>query len=564
MLLDRLSIRAKLLCLTSVMILSLGVSIGIALQLSYLRMRSDRIAEIKAATDMGVGLARSLDRDVADGKLSKEQAIEDLRKRLHTMMYRDGQVYTFASSMEGVSVANGGNPALVGKNILDVVDENGVRPVRLMRDGVRDKGEAIVEYMWPKPGVAGVVSKLTYVKAFAPWDIFIGTGDYIDDIKATFWETGKTLAITVAGLLAISLVLTYLISRNIGNALSSLSKTMRTIAAGETDVELVGTDRRDEIGEMASAVEVFRRNAIENRSLHESKETERAAFADERRQELMRLAGAFEADVKAVVDAVAAGILQMGASSEKMTAIAEVTEAKTTTVASDMREASTNATIVASASEELRTSIQEISRQANLAQTVVGRAVLASERSGATVQMLEAAGLEIGEVVKLIATIASQTNLLALNATIEAARAGEAGRGFAIVASEVKGLATQTAQATQRISDQISTMQSAASDTAGALHELRAVINEVNEVAISISAAVEEQTAATGEIGRNIMEAAGRTEAVTKSIVDVTEGARETGAAARSVFDISRDLTHQSSALSGKVNSFVSGLRNSS
>ena len=195
-----------------------------------------------------------------------------------------------------------------------------------------------------------------------------------------------------------------------------------------------------------------------------------------------------------------------------MTAIAEVTESKTTTVASDRREASTNVTIVASASEELRTSIQEISRQANLAQTVVGRAVLASERSGATVQTLEAAGLEIGEVVKLIATIASQTNLLALNATIEAARAGEAGRGFAIVASEVKGLATQTAQATQRISDQISTMQSAASDTAGALHELRDVINEVNEVAISISAAVEEQTAATSEIGRNIMEAAGRTE----------------------------------------------------
>jgi methyl-accepting chemotaxis protein len=264
------------------------------------------------------------------------------------------------------------------------------------------------------------------------------------------------------------------------------------------------------------------------------------------------------------MDGVTGGIMQVETSSERMTEIASGTEQRTSTVALAMSDASANVTIVASAAEELRTSIHEIARQANLAQAVVGRAVGASERSGRTVQTLESAGNEIGEVIKLIATIASQTNLLALNATIEAARAGEAGRGFAVVASEVKTLATQTAQATQRISDQIATMQGAASDTVGALRELRGVIDEVNEVATSISAAVEEQTAATSEIGRNIMEAAQRTNAVSKEIVDVTQGSKETQAAARSVFDIARELTQQSSTLANKVDNFVSGLRQAS
>ncbi len=561
MLLDRLSIRAKLLCLISVMILALAVSIGIALQVSYLRMRSDRIAEIKAANDMGLGLAKSLNQDVIDGKMSQEQAVEDLRKRLHAMMYRDGQVYTFAASMDGVSIANGGNPALVGKNILDVRDENGLRPVRMMRDGVLEHGEAIIEYMWPKPGVDGVVNKITYVKGFAPWNLFIGTGDYTDDIKAAFWETGRMLAVAVAVLLAISLALTYAISRNIGRAVSSLSVVMRRIANGETDVGPSDVGRGDEIGDMASAVEVFRRNAIENRALHGAKEQERAAFAEERRQDLLRLACSFEAEVKVVLDNVTSGISRVEGSSEQMTAIAVGTEQKTSSVGSAMNDASANVTVVASAAEELRTSIQEISRQAHLAQSVANRAVDASERSGRTVQTLEAAGNEIGEVVKLIATIASQTNLLALNATIEAARAGEAGRGFAVVASEVKTLSTQTAHATQRISDQIMTMQGAASETVRSLQELRSVIDEVNEAATSISAAVEEQTAATSEIGRNIIEAAERTDTVSRDIVMVTRGAEDTRAAALTVLDIVRGLSKESGALSTKVDHFVGSLR---
>lgn len=194
------------------------------------------------------------------------------------------------------------------------------------------------------------------------------------------------MAIAIAILLGFSLLCTYAIGRNVSRALTSLSSAMRMLAAGGTNVELAESGRRREIRIMASAVEVFRKNAIENRALHEAQKASSASFAEGRRQDLLRLACSFEADVKAVMDNVTSGIMSIETSAEKMSDIAETTEQKTSIVATEMNDASANVTIVASAAEELKASIQEISRQANVAQAVVGRAVDASERSGRTVE----------------------------------------------------------------------------------------------------------------------------------------------------------------------------------
>ncbi len=564
MFLNRLSIRIKLLCLTGLTFAALAIASGIALEILYSVLRNDRVAEVKAATEIAYGLAKSLDQDVQDGKLDKDQAIQQFRTRLHAMTFNGGGDYTFAVTMDGVSVANGGNPALVGKNILDVRTADGVQTIRVLRDATRDHGETVLDYIWPKPGSQAAVPKVAYARAFKPWDMFLGTGVYIDDIRTVFWQTAETLAAAVGLLLVVCAAIAYLISQNIGRALSALSGVMLRVARGETSVAPTGQERRDEVGEMARAVEVFRANAIENRELHAAQEAERAAFAESRKREMLCLAEAFEADVQQIVGTVSAGVVQVESSSEQMAAIAASTHRMTGEVSEEIGQASTNVTTVASAAEELTVSIREISRQTDVAQTVIGRAVSASARSDQTVHTLERAGQEIGEIVKLIAAIADQTNLLALNATIEAARAGDAGKGFAVVASEVKNLASQTAEATQRISSQIGTMQGAATDTVSALQDLQEIITEVSEVTSSISAAVEQQTAATGEIGRNISEAARRTDHIAQNVSAVDGGAEETRTAALSVLGVSRELTSQSRTLSDKVNSFVEGLRTAS
>jgi len=561
MILNRLTISTKLMCMTGLTFACLVVATGISLEISSRQLKDDRIGEVRAATEIAIGLANSLDKEVKEGKLSLGAAKEQFRDRLHSMTFNGGKDYIFAVSMSGTSIANAGNPSLVGKNILDVKGPDGTMPIRLMRDGIRKSGDVVVDYVWPRPGSDNPIAKVAYAKAFEPWDLFLGTGAYLDDVQALFLETAKILGAAIGGLILISLLIAVTISRDIRGALRSLGDSMLQIAGGDTERPARGLDRRDEIGAMARVVEVFRGNAIENRQLHEAQEAERAAFAEQRRKEMLQLAEIFESETRQVMEIVASGARHVEASSAKVTDIASATQRKTAAAAQDTVDASSNVAAVAAAAEELTASIREISRQASTARAIVDRAVDASTKSETTIRTLETSGQEIGEIVKLIAAIAKQTNMLALNATIEASRAGEAGKGFAVVAAEVKGLAAQTAHATERISRQIATMQGAAGETIGVLRDLRAVIGEVSEVANSIGAAVEEQTAATGEIGRSIAETARKTDNLSGNISDVDGDAGETRKATISVLNVAKELTAQTESLSSKISQFVSGLR---
>jgi len=352
-----------------------------------------------------------------------------------------------------------------------------------------------------------------------------------------------------------------LIGRSISRALSAMVAVMIRLAGGDVAVAIPGLGRRDEIGEMAGAVEVFKNNMIDAERLRAEQQEAERRHAEQRKLDMQKLADQFETAVGEIVETVSSAATELEASAVTLTTTAERSEKLATMVATASEEASTNVQSVASASEQLTSSVGEISRQVQESSRVAGDAVEQAQKTNARVAELSKAASRIGDVVELINTIAGQTNLLALNATIEAARAGEAGRGFAVVASEVKVLAEQTAKATDEISQQISGIQAATQESVGAIKEIGDTIGRMSEISSTIAAAVEEQGAATQEISRNIQHAAQGTSQVSSNITDVQHGASETGSASSQVHSAARSLSGESNRLKLEVGKFLDTVR---
>ena len=362
-----------------------------------------------------------------------------------------------------------------------------------------------------------------------------------------------TLLLSLMGAIGIAFAVTRPIQR--------ITTEMGILAGGNTSAAISATERKDEIGQMAQAVQVFKNNAIEVERLKAEQSEADQRSAAQRKSEMVKLANSFEAAVGAIVNTVSSASTQLEASANKLTSTAERAQQVTTMVASASEEASSNVQSVASATEELSSSVNEISRQvqesARMATDAVGQARATNDR----VSELSKAASRIGDVVELINTIAGQTNLLALNATIEAARAGEAGRGFAVVASEVKALAEQTARATGEISQQITGIQGATQESVGAIKAISSTIEKLAEIASTIAAAVEEQGAATQEISRNVQQAAQGTQQVSSNITDVQRGASETGSASSQVLSAAQSLSSDSDRLKREVGKFLDLVR---
>jgi methyl-accepting chemotaxis protein len=353
----------------------------------------------------------------------------------------------------------------------------------------------------------------------------------------------------------------FIIGRSVSRALVSIASAMSRLAGGDLKTAIPGLARKDEIGEMAGSVEVFKNSMLDAERLRAEQLELEQRQVQQRKADMHRLAGEFEAAVGEIVETVSSASTELEASAGTLTSTAEHAQQLATTVASASEEASTNVQSVASATEELSSSVTEISRQvqasARMASQVVDQARTTTEKVGA----LSKAAARIGDVVELINTIAGQTNLLALNATIEAARAGEAGRGFAVVASEVKALAEQTAKATGEIGQQISSIQAATQDSVRAINEISGTIEQLSEVSSTIAAAVEEQGAATQEISRNIQQAAQGTELVSPKISNVQRGATETGSASTQVLSFAQSLSTESNRLKREVDRFLLTVR---
>jgi len=559
-LLSHLRVRTKLALLMGLSVLALVASIGVAASLMHQRMIDDRVDKLRAVMQTALGLLKSLESDVVAHRVTHEQAVEQFRNIIHAIRFDGGEGYIVAQTPAAIIVVHGANPKLDGSHTT-AKDATGKTLTDLMLEKLRNTDESFVSYLFNKPGQTEPVPKVAYIAHFAPWDINLTVGAYTDDLDSAFHAVLWQLALISGAILLVMLLAAWLINRDISGSLGRLKGAMAVLATGDQATDVPGTSRRDEVGEMAAAVQVFKDNAIEMGRLKADHEAAEKRAADEKKRAMTKLAGDFETSVGAIVGTVGSSASGLETTAALMTRTAEQTSRQVTAVAAASEQAAANVHSVASAAEELSGSVAEISRQVATSATIAAKAVSESERTNTMVNGLANAAQKIGAVTSMINEIASQTNLLALNATIEAARAGEAGRGFAIVASEVKNLASQTAKATEEISRHIADMQSATGETVAAIQSIGATIGQINEIATTIASAVEEQGAATHEISRNIQQVAVGTEQVTRTIADVRQGANDTGTAANQMQDAAEKLSRQAERLTGEVGRFIAGVR---
>ena len=369
-----------------------------------------------------------------------------------------------------------------------------------------------------------------------------------------------TIIISVVGVL-LNAAIFFGLSKLICAPVRQMTSAMERLAGGDMKTEVPAKQRQDEIGEMATALQIFKDNMIETDRMRGEKLAADRLSEEQRRSTMLNLASQFEQNVGGVVDTVTTAASQLQSTAQNMSGTAQRTSQQSSEVASVSASASHNIQTVAAATEELSASIHEISQRVTESTRIIAVAVNQAGDTNTKMQALNAAAGKIGEVVSLINDIASQTNLLALNATIEAARAGEAGKGFAVVASEVKALANQTASATEEIANQIRAIQTATENSATAIGEISTTIVRVNEISVAIAAAVEEQGAATQEISRNLHEAADGTNHVNSSIGVVTEASRSTTAMAQEVLSAAEQLGRKGQQLQSQVVDFLKTIR---
>ncbi len=402
---------------------------------------------------------------------------------------------------------------------------------------------------------------------------------YGEEIRQNGLNYFYTMIAIVCSLAVLALIVLVVGLRNLSHdfapKMSQITDGMNQLARGDRDFEVTGHERKDEIGEMANALELFKtanrkiedwareraQRAEEKAREQEEREREREELEHRKTVMLNEMAKQFENTIGDVVSGVAAASSQLQVTASKMASSAEQSSQRTSEVASSMEDAKSGATAAAAASDEFALSIGEISRQASSSSELARLATDATVKADTTISELSNSAEEVGQIVELIQSIAQRTNLLALNASIEAARGGEAGRGFAVVASEVKELAMQTSRATEKIGDQIRAMQDTTGASVTALRSIAGQVRELESTAVSIASAVDQQSVAGQDLARSIDMAARGTEQVSGHIKDARDLSLSTGAAASQVLTSATDLEEQASTLSEHVQNFLTRVR---
>jgi len=380
-------------------------------------------------------------------------------------------------------------------------------------------------------------------------------------VKQGAEDAFNTLLIITIGIILITIVFVTIVVRSITNPIHTLTHDMTELAAGDDTVEISGLNRRDEIGKMSGAVQIFKEAMIERRRMRQEQDAADKKAEEAQRKQLHSLADQLDQRVEGAIANISSTITSLHGSSNKLSANAESTMSRSSDASTATDNTSQNVQTVSSASVELATSIREISSQVLYAAEISESAAVEANETNESITGLADAAIRIGEVINLINDIAEQTNLLALNATIEAARAGESGKGFAVVANEVKTLANQTASATDEISKQVLGMQNQTNSAVNAIKNITVTISNVNELSTKIASAVQQQDAATNEIAQSAELAAGDASLVTSNITDVLTAAEETRDMAQDVYKAADDLQKEGDSLKNEIHEFIKELR---
>jgi methyl-accepting chemotaxis protein len=423
------------------------------------------------------------------------------------------------------------------------------------------------EYLKAKDGMTALQNKLAGVETQ-----YVGSLEEARQLVEQHNEVAKTRAaqvvsqalafigsIVFVGML-VGLVFSLMFANRIVGPIQRITAAMTKLAAGGLDVSVPARGRLDEIGDMAGALQVFKDNAIAARSLIDEREREQAV-KEQRTQRVTELCAAHERSITGLLRALNSAATDMRSTSQTMFAIVQETGDQAMAAANASNEASTNVQTAAAATEELSASTAQINMRALHSAQIANKAADETDRASTVVQELHSTASEIGEVVRMIEDIASQTNLLALNATIEAARAGEAGRGFGVVAGEVKHLAGQTAKATADIAARVAAIQSATEQAVQAIQGVRGTIGEMREISNFVATTMESQSIATNEIAANTGLVASATAQVTANAESVSSSMESTGSAANQVVEAAIDLNRQAESLRAEVSGFLDNIR---
>jgi methyl-accepting chemotaxis protein len=555
-----LAIRLQL--IVAISLLSLLILGGFAVQESYNLMWNARVDKLRAITEEAVSMANDLQRRVQAGSLTHDQAMRQFGDAIRPIRYDHGDGYLFVYGMDGTLLVLGPSPQLEGQNRLGLKDADGKLYVQAQLAAAR-QGGGTMEYMYPKPGSPTAQPKLGYALPIPAWNVAVITGLYIDDLRAAALTAMLRFGLLVGVLLLVSMGVAWVVARGITRPLAGLKRSMAALAGGDFAAGVAGVDRRDEIGEMAAEVLVFRDGLIRADAL--VAEQAAARGNEQRRHAAMeRHTQDFGTSISGVMTSLAGSAEAMRLASEAMAGAANVVDVEARETARGTGKSSQDLTAVGAAVEQLTASVTEISRQVATSTEVAGQAVQRAATSHATMQGLSAATARIGDVVHLISEIAGQTNLLALNATIEAARAGEAGKGFAVVAGEVKALAAQTAKATAEIGGQIGTVRDATAEAVAAMDEISLIIRRIDEVSVAIAAAVAQQSGTTREIASSVQVLAGATAQTARAMEHVVAVAGDAGNSSREVLSGATTIGREAETLRVEVDQFLAVIRSES
>ena len=559
----RFSVAQRSLLFLPLLLLTLLATASVGLNDVYNEMMRDRKEMLRELVQVADGVVKSWYKLELAGDLTREQAQQRARDELSGLRFA-GNNYFFIQAYDGTTMLHV-DRKLEGKNRIETRDPDGVPTVKLMIEAAQ-KGGGFTSYRNPRDGgtsaavASAAVPKLSYTAPFAPWNWAVGAGIYIDDVDLTFYRVALRVLLVAGLFLVVGGALCWMIGRSISKPLGVITGRMQQLADGDLNIDVPLLEDRHEMGRLARALEVFKRNRIKAEELAAAHNAEQAA-KQKRQQTVERIIADFQGRATQVVDTVAQVAHTVQSHASNLSGMEQQSRARIDVANHAADGTNGNVQMIASAAEELAAAVNAVTQQVTRSTEVAEQSVAEAERTSETMRSLAEASDRIGAIVQVIRDIASQTNLLALNATIEAARAGEAGKGFAVVASEVKTLANQTTQATAEIQEQINGVQAETGRLMEAISGFGRSVVDMRVIATDIAAAMQQQGATTQEIARNIGQAAASTREVSSSVAGVAEGAEATRTSVGELHAASDALLREAKQLGEGMDGFFRNLR---